>query len=275
MPTFSFLYQMEPLIVSQLFIYPVKSLGGIAVASATVLPKGLAYDRRWMLVDESNRFLTQRNFPQLALFKLAFSDVGNRLLVHFADESVLLPAGDGGDSFRAEIWDDVVEVTEPDSGISQWFSEKLEITCKLVAFPEANKRPVDPGYAVNPADQTSLSDGYPILVIGQSSLDDLNGRLADPIGADRFRPNIVFTGGKPFEEDSWKRFSIAKVPMAGVKPCARCTVPTINQQTGVAGKEPLATLNSYRKVGNKVLFGQNVIPLGQGTICTGDEIVPG
>ncbi len=259
--------------VYRLFIYPVKSLGGIEVTAAEILPKGLAHDRRWMLTDEQNRFLTQRNIPRMALLKLSFCAGGNGFAVQAGGDLVQIPFATDGETFRAQIWNDVVDVTEPDAGVSKWFSETLDMPCKLVAFPEENRRPVDPEYALQPTDQTSLSDGYPILIIGQSSLDDLNSRLTEPVGFDRFRPNIVFTGGSPYEEDGWKRFQIGKVPMAGVKPCARCTVPTIDQQTGIGGKEPLVTLNNYRKSGNKVLFGQNVIPMGPGSIYTGDEIV--
>lgn len=264
---------MHSFLVSQLFIYPVKSLGGIEVTSAFVLPKGLQFDRRWMLVDDKLRFLTQRNVPQMALCKMSLAENGNKISVGIKGESYHLPMNWGGEAFMAEIWDDVVKVTEPDLTLSKWFSDRLGISCKLVAFPEENPRPVDPDFALGTNDQTSLSDGYPILVIGQSSLDELNTRLTDPVGIDRFRPNIVFTGGQPHEEDTWRRFAIGKVAMEGVKPCARCTVTTINQQTGEAGKEPLATLNSYRKMGNKVLFGQNVIPLESGVIRVGDEIL--
>jgi len=266
---------MEPFIVSQLLVYPVKSLGGIAVSSSEVQPKGLAYDRRWMLVDENNRFLTQRVVPEMALMKMAFNASEKQVSVHYKGESAILTSMANGEVLKAVIWDDVVEVTEPDLSISKWFSDRLGIACKLVAFPEENKRHVDPGFALSASDQTSLSDGYPILVIGQSSLDDLNTRLHTPVGFDRFRPNIVFTGGLPFAEDAWNRFSIGKVAMAGVKPCARCVMTTIDQQTGLSGKEPLFTLSSYRKAGNKVLFGQNVIPLEKGTITIGDEIILG
>ena len=273
--TFSFLYSMKPFLVTQLFIYPVKSLGGIEVFSAQVLPKGLAFDRRLMLVDENHRFLTQRYVPKMALCKMSFAEDGRKISVCFNGESFDLPMSGSGEAIKAEIWNDLVEVTEPDTALSKWFSDRLGISCKLVAFPEENPRPVDPDFALTSSDQTSLSDGYPILVIGQSSLEDLNKRLAEPVGIDRFRPNIVFTGGLPHEEDSWSRFAVGKVAMAGVKPCARCVMTTINQQTGEAGKEPLATLNSYRKVATKVLFGQNVIPLEKGIIHVGDEIILG
>lgn len=196
-----------------------------------------------------------------------------QVLVHFGGESVLLPQSIHGETIHATVWNDEVKVVALDANYSEWFSKHIGISCKLVAFPEENPRPVDPDFAINSTDETSLSDGYPVLVIGQSSLDDLNARLPEPVGMDRFRPNIVFTGGLPYEEDMWGRFRIGEVAMAGVKPCARCVMTTIDQQTGVAGKEPLATLSQYRRLGNKVLFGQNVIPLKNGIIHVGDQII--
>lgn len=267
------LCRMHALIVSRLFVYPVKSLGGFEVSSALVLPKGLANDRRWMLVDENHRFLTQREVHRMSLLKTSLDPETGQVWVHSGEESILLPRGIEGETMQTAVWDDRVEVVALGAAYGDWFSRHLGITCTLVAFPEENHRAVDADYAVNASDQTSLSDGYPILVIGQSSLDDLNARLAVPVGIDRFRPNIMFTGGQPFEEDNWRRFTIGQTAMAGVKPCARCIMPTIDQQTGIAGKEPLATLNQYRKVGNKVLFGQNVIPLEKGVIQVGDEII--
>lgn len=263
---------MHSLIVSHLFVYPVKSLGGFGVSSVQVLPKGLANDRRWMLVDENHRFLTQREVHRMSLLKTSMDPETGQVRVHSGEESILFPQSIEGEIMQTAVWDDRVEVVALDAVFGEWFSKHLGIACTLVAFPEDNPRAVDADYAVNASDQTSLSDGYPILVIGQSSLDDLNTRLADPVGVDRFRPNIVFTGGQPFEEDNWRRFAIGQTAMAGVKPCARCIMTTIDQQTGIAGKEPLATLNQYRKVGNKVLFGQNVIPLEKGLIRVGDEI---
>jgi uncharacterized protein YcbX len=264
---------MHSLIVSGLFIYPVKSLGGFEVSAAQVLPKGLANDRRWMLVDENHRFLTQREVHRLSLLITSMDSLTGQVRVRAGDESLLLPQVVIGETLFTSVWNDRVEVVALDAVFDEWFSKHIGISCKLVAFPEENPRPVDPDFAINSTDHTSLSDGYPVLVIGQSSLDDLNARLEDPVPMNRFRPNIVFTGGLPYEEDNWKRFSIGGVAMAGVKPCARCVMTTIDQQTGVAGKEPLATLSQYRKVGNKVLFGQNVIPLEMGMITVGDEII--
>lgn len=264
---------MNALVVSQLFIYPVKSLGGIEVSESRVLPKGLEYDRRWMLIDEYNRFLTQRLLPKMALIKTTLEK--DSIRTHYNGSSLTIPYQPSGDNLVADIWDDAVEVKEVDESISRWFSVVLNRACKLVAFPEENSRYVDPHFSIHADDQTSLSDGYPILIIGQSSLDDLNSRLESPVGMERFRPNILFTGGAPYEEDAWKTFSIGNVHLAGVKPCARCVMTTIDQQTGESGKEPLAILSSYRKTGNKVLFGQNVIPLSKGMIQIGDEVLIG
>ncbi len=261
---------MGTLVVSQLFIYPIKSLGGIEVSNTMVLPKGLQYDRRWMLIAEDNRFLTQRDHPEMAFIKTSFDN--ESILIHYNGSSFTLPYQPKGDDLVADVWDDTVDVKEVDESLSNWFSLVLNRSCKLVAFPEENTRRVDPDYAIQSDNQTSLSDGYPILIIGQSSLDDLNGRLESPVSIDRFRPNIVFTGGTPYEEDEWNIFTIGDGEMVGVKPCARCVITTIDQQTGKQGKEPLATLSSYRKVGNKVLFGQNVIPLNTGLIRVGDKI---
>lgn len=263
---------MAELFVSGIFIYPIKSLGGISLRQSKILPKGLVYDRRWMLIDDQGQFLTQRKFPVMALFKTFFSEDGQHIQLQFENEQMLVPFDTSGNTFKANVWDDEVEVIEVGQSISAWFSRHMGFSCRLVAFPEAKPRPVDPDYAIEANNQTSLSDGYPILIIGQASLDDLNGRLAERVGIERFRPNIVFEGGRPFEEDTWKRFSIGKLAMAGVKLCARCVMTTIDQQTGTVGKEPLATLSTYRKVGNKVLFGQNVIPLQVGLISVGDEI---
>jgi len=261
---------MQALVVSELWIYPVKSLGGIALTQATVLPKGIAFDRRWMLVDADNRFLTQRVHHKMALFRLEFSEGG--FIIKYQDEIIFLPALTQGESIPAVIWNDIVEVMEVSAEHNEWFSRMLGITCKLVSFPERNSRPVERGYSIND-EQVSLADAYPLLILGQNSLNDLNSRMKTPLPMNRFRPNIVFTGGAPFEEDNWHHFSIGDARFAGVKPCARCVVTTIDQQTAEAGKEPLATLAGYRQKNNKVLFGQNLLVTMTGEIKIGDRII--
>jgi uncharacterized protein YcbX len=247
-------------------------MGGIRLNSAKVEGKGLKFDRRWMLVDENNMFITQRKISALSLFKLEMKP--DFFLVRFKNESIELPFSTPQNTkpILSTIWDDQVSTIEVSRNYSQWFSDKLGFKCKLVSFPEDNTRLVDPQYAVN-HDNVSLADGYPILAIGQSSLDDLNQKLESPVPMDRFRPNLVFTGGKPYEEDSWKEFTVGTNKFLGVKPCSRCVLTTIDQLTGEQGKEPLATLATYRKKENKIYFGQNVLSIDHYEIHEGDEII--
>ena len=263
---------MSGLRLTEIWIYPIKSMGGIRLNSAEVVGKGLKFDRRWMLVDEKNTFITQRKISALALFKLEMKP--DFFLVRFKNESIELPfyTQQISQPILATIWDDQVNTVEVSEKCNEWFSEKLGFRCKLVSFPEENTRLVDPIYAIS-QDHVSLADGYPILAIGQSSLDDLNQKLGVPVSMDRFRPNLVFTGGRPYEEDSWKEFTIGMNKFMGVKPCSRCVLTTIDQLTGEQGKEPLATLASYRKRENKIYFGQNVISIDHHEIHEGDEII--
>lgn len=261
---------MNKRIVSDIWIYPIKSLGSVRLASAKVLPKGLAYDRRWMLIDDENKFMTQRVYPQMALFKLSFES-GNFIIRH-SSQLIDLPFRMEDKPISANIWNDNVEVYEVSQRHSDWFSKILEMNCRLVSFPESNPRPVDPDFSIND-DQVGLADAYPLLIIGQASLDDLNRRLKEPLPMNRFRPNIVFTGGEPYEEDNWNHFRIGQNRFAAVKPCSRCVITTVNQDTGEKGTEPLAALAVYRKRDNKVYFGQNLIPLDHTEIADGDKIV--
>jgi len=261
------------LTVSGLFIYPVKSLAGIAVDSAMVTSRGLEHDRRLMLVDENNCFLTQRAYPQMALLQPVLAPDGiyiqhkkNAITPLFIPQQ---PAA--GPKVWVTVWDDVCESISYQPSINQWFSDALGIGCSLVYMPDSSKRLVDKRYAQK-GEITSFSDGYPILAIGQSTLDDLNARLATSIPMNRFRPNIVFTGGEPFLEDRLSEFHINNIVFKGVKPCARCTIPTINQEDISTTKEPLKTLATYRFKDNKILFGQNLLHEGDGMIAIGDTI---
>jgi uncharacterized protein YcbX len=210
---------MQDLKLSEIWIYPVKSLGGIRLNSAKVVEKGLPYDRRWMLTDENGMFLTQRILPRMALFKLSMND--DHLTVRYGANSVHVPLIPKNDHplQNAIIWDDTVLAQEVDPIISAWFSLHLEKACRLLYFPEGNPRPVDAAYKVN-EENVSLADAYPFLIIGESSLAYLNEKLADPIGMDRFRPNFVFSGGNPHDEDNWREFTIGTNRFVGVKPCA-------------------------------------------------------
>jgi uncharacterized protein YcbX len=261
--------------ISQLYIYPIKSLGGIAVNAALVTDRGLENDRRFMLVDENGLFLTQRERPSMALLRTSIQ--APELIVWHKDQpsaGLRLPLVPGSSlpTTTVKVWDDYCEAQFVSDEADRWFSEKLNAPCRLLYMPESTKRMVDPVYAVSD-DITSFSDGYPVLLAGQSSLDDLNGRMIDALPMDRFRPNMVMAGGQPFEEDNLEHFSVNGINFYGVKLCARCVVTTTNQETGVTGKEPLKTLATYRLANNKVYFGQNVLCGGEGVIRLGDEIV--
>lgn len=262
---------MGVLKLTQIWIYPIKSLGGISLTAAKVMGKGLKYDRRWMLVDEDGVFITQRVYPSMALFHQRLDN--GCLTVSHGEDSIVIPLDrhsyDNG--FDVKIWADTVAAFEVSPEHSRWFSDRLGFSCKLVAFPEEKPRRVDPDH-VSKEEHVSLADAYPFLLIGESSLDDLNERLSQPVTIKRFRPNLVFSGGKPYEEDTWKQFSIGTTNFEGIKPCARCVLTTVDPETGIKGSEPLKTLASYRKKDNKIYFGQNVIAHDHSTIRVGDDI---
>jgi len=261
------------LAVSELFIYPVKSLGGFSVTAAKITDRGFEYDRRWMLVDSNNCFLTQRDFPQMALLQVQLSDNGLKVYHKInSNENINISTSITTNDFsRVQIWSDTCKAQFVDPDYDKWFSDMLSMKCRLVYMPDNSIRRVDTRYASN-KELTSFSDGYPFLMIGQSSLDDLNSRMVDPLPINRFRPNIVFTGGLPFQEDKMQHFSINKIQFYGVELCARCVVTTINQDNGFKNKEPLKTLSTYRFKNNKIYFGQNLLHKGEGDIYVGDVI---
>ena len=261
------------LTVSELHIYPIKSLAGIAVSNAKVTSRGLQYDRRLMLADENNCFLTQREYAEMALLQPVIKDEG-LFIQHKKNKlkPLFIPHRPPGNNFvTVTIWDDACEGQLHDEATNNWFSNALGLTCKLVYMPDTSNREVDKRYALN-NEVTSFADGYPMLIIGQSSLDDLNRRLAEPLPMDRFRPNIVFTGGEAFLEDTMHSFTINGIDFSGVKPCARCIMTTIDQQDISKSKEPLKTLATYRFKDNKILFGHNLLHKGDGVINVGDSI---
>lgn len=261
------------LTVSELYIYPVKSLGGIRLNTAAVTNRGLQYDRRLMLVDENNVFLTQREHAAMALLQPAITNDG--FCIHHKKNIIsplFIPHQPSGNEFvSVTVWDDTCKAQLYDIAVNNWFSQLLGLTCKLVYMPDTTNRDVDGRYAFN-KEITSFADGYPMLLIGQSSLDDLNTRLAEPIPMNRFRPNIVFAGGGAFLEDQLQAFTINGIDFSGVKPCARCVMTTIDQDTMSRSKEPLKTLATYRLKNNKILFGQNLLHKGDGVITIGDKI---
>lgn len=262
------------MILSEINIYPVKSLKGISLENGLVEDRGLQFDRRWLLVDENNQFMTQREFPKMALIEVKVN--GESLTVSAKDESLEIPFDAVIEkTASAKIWSSRVKSNVYQEHINQWFSDFLGINCKLVVMPETSKRAVEPYYAVRKyKDIVSFADAYPFLLIGENSLNDLNEKLKTPVPMNRFRPNLVVSGTDAFAEDNWKKIRIGETIFHVVKPCARCVMTTVEQETGVKdGKEPLKTLAKYRTKNGKVLFGQNLIADKAGSfIKVGDMV---
>ena len=264
---------MNQFYLSEINIYPIKSLGGISLDEAKLQERGLQYDRQWMLVDDNHMFITQRKHFELALLQVSVQD--DELTVahkNHPDQKISFKEDDQtGHRMIVTIWDDKAAAYEVSSSVSKWFSSILDMSVKLVKMAPDEKRAVDPKFAS--FDNTvGFADDYPCLIIGQSSLDDLNQKLDQPVPMNRFRPNLVFTGGDPFAEDAFLDFYIGDIKFSAVKPCARCVLTTVNQQTGAKGQEPLRTLAKYRTVNKKVMFGQNLIHKGEGLIRLGQEL---
>ncbi len=267
------MYFHSMLSISHLYVYPVKSLAGILLDQVKLSDRGLEYDRRWILIDDNNRFISQREVTRMALLHTVLC--GSRLIIfekgHSADALELDLNPVNGDRVRVELFKDESEGVVAEERVNSWFSKKLGVNCRLVYMPDAVKRVVDPVYA-HDGEITAFSDGFPLLLIGQASLDDLNNRLDHWLPMNRFRPNIVFTGGAAFEEDTMKEVMVNDISFSAVKPCARCVMTTIDQETGIKGKEPLRTLNKYRQLNNKLYFGQNILYKGEGVLRIGDEL---
>ena len=274
------------MILTEINIYPIKSLRGITLQTAEIEDRGLQNDRRWMLVDENDRFVTQRELPKMALIDVALDEDG--LIVSCADfgsQKVDLAPADAV-SRPVTIFYSTVEAESYDDAVNEWFSDVLGTKLRLVRMPKASRRSVNEKYRVRESDIVSFADGYPFLLIGQASLDDLNERLAEkadegvrvPLPMKRFRPNFVVQGSEPFEEDTWRELRIGVNTFYGAKPCARCVITTVDPATGeMAPKEPLKTIAEYRggtldgKRG--AFFGQNLIAEAEtGRVSVGDRV---
>ena len=258
--------------LSAIYIYPVKSLKGIALPHARIEDYGLQYDRKWMLIDKE--FMSQRNYPEMSLLQVdLLSD--HLHIFHSKNKlsSLRVPLAEdkNAETVNVKIWNDQCQAQLLPQDTNEWFSNVLKVDCRLVYMPDKYRRKVDEKYANN-SESTKFSDGFPYLLIGQSSLDDLNKRLTYPVPVERFRPNLVVSGFEPYAEDNWNIIQIGKSTFKVVKPCARCRVTTIDQKTAKTGKEPLKTLSGYRKRDNKILFGQNLLNLSGTEINQGDKV---
>jgi MOSC domain-containing protein len=258
--------------VASLICYPIKACRGSEVNETAVERMGLEHDRRLMVVTPDGHFLTQRDYPKLALVTPSISSDKLTLSARGANR-LTVPILKSGPAHSVDIWhSEGVQAVDQGDLVAGWFSDWLEADVRLVHFAEGYLRKVNKQYAINEDDHTGFADGYPILLTSEESLADLNARLDTPIPMNRFRPNLVVRGCEPFAEDTWSRISIGEIEMAIVKPCARCVVTTIDKQTLEKSKEPLKTLASYRKEAGGAMFGQNVIPLHEGRLQVGMNV---
>ncbi|MGJ7915979.1 MOSC domain-containing protein [Massilia sp. LXY-6] len=274
--------------LSQLLLYPIKSCAGIAVQKATLLESGLAahgvHDREWMLVTEAGQFLTQREFPRMALIRPRPEDGTLRVCAPgMADLLLPLSWQEDAPTRQVQIWDDVVGAADCGEPAAGWFTEALGTRerVRLVRFHRDVVRPTSVKWTGGVPSHTRFADGYPLLLIGQSSLDDLNlrlraaGRAALPM--DRFRPNLVVAGLEAFEEDYTASLSTGAAEIRPVKPCARCPIPAVDQASGVPGPDPLDILQTYRanpKLDGAVCLGMNcIVSAGAGSrLRVGQEL---
>lgn len=262
---------MSNIILSDIYIYPVKSLTGIRMARWQVTATGFKYDRQWMLIDEERQFLSQRRMPKMALIKTAITEDHLIVSAPGIDDLALELEPQSDEIINSTIWHDQVDTIAVSVNADQWFSRFLGINCRLVYQPETVIRHVNPNFA-KPTDKAALSDGFPFLLISEKSLAALNKAMKLDIPMTRFRPNIVVSGCDSYAEDAWREITIGSIGFRLPKPCSRCSVPTIDPETAKTGKEPLTTLNRLRKWENKVYFGQNALHDGLGVLSIGDKV---
>jgi len=258
--------------VTGLYVYPVKSCAGTALAQAELGPRGIVHDREWMITDANGRFLTQREQPRLALVRPTLID-GTLTLTAPGMPCFELPVTDDGPRREVVVWRDTVVAVDQGQAAADWLAGYLGLPARLVRQPADSVRPIDPAFAPRPTDQVGFADGFPVLLISEESLDDLNARLERPLPMNRFRPNVVVRGwGAPYGEDTWASVCIGAIPFEVVKACARCVTTTTDQATAERGPEPLATLARYRRVPRGVLFGQNLVHAAAGQVRVGDPL---
>lgn len=258
--------------IASLHIYPLKSGRGLSLDRVDLDHFGPRDDRRWMVIDPDGRFVTQREIPTLC--QIGAVPSGNTVTLSAPTlEPLVLPRPEpASPTRRVSIWADETDGIDLGPTAAEWISQALGTSLRLAYIPDHALRRTDPEYDPIGA-RVSFADGFPILVIGEASLDDLNRRLDAPLPMNRFRPNVVVRGSAPFEEDRWRAFSAGGIRFEGLKLCARCPITTTDQDTGARGKEPLRSLAGFRKHTKGVMFGMNVAHRGTGTLRVGDQII--
>ena len=262
---------MSGVFLTSLYVYPIKSVGGIALREARLDSRGIEHDRRWMLVDENGKFMSQRKHPRMALISTRLTS--DSLIAEASEMPKLhLPLQpEGSSDLEVQIWSDVVRAVPVRDGAGEWFSTFLGVPCRLVYMPDETVRRVDQEYATA-GDLVGFADSFPLLLISQASVDDLGKRLGKEVPVNRFRPNLVVEGCEPFDEDGWRGLRIGEVSFRVAKPCSRCSIVMTDQNSGERDREVLAALSGYRQVGRDVLFGQNLAQNATGTLHVGATV---
>lgn len=262
---------MKKKYLSELYIYPVKSCKGMSLRRVNVGPKGPAMDRRWMVVDKDGCFLSQRTLPKMALI---YANLDDHYLFLSAPSlmPLMIPHLPVGTPREVVVWNDTCLAHDMGEDAADWVSEFLGVEARLVFLPEESIRSVSNKYAASESDQLGFADGFPFMLISDSSLHDLNQRVGVNLRMNRFRPNLVISNCDPYEEDLWKKIRIGEIIFHFVKPCSRCIITTINQERAEAGSEPLTTLASFRTEDSGILFGQNLVHEGSGSLEVGSEV---
>jgi len=259
--------------ITEIRLYPIKSCAGISVDSARLEPRGFAWDRRLMLVDEHGRFLTQREHPEMALIRVRRSargwavDAEGKKTLELPEQLVT-----GADQ-PVSIWKDRLALGVAEPRVNEWFTDTLRLSCQLVQMSEQHVRPIKSGRGRS-GDQVSLADGAAVLLTSEASLAALNQRLEKPLEMIRFRPNLVVTADAAFAEDRWRRIRAGAATFDVGWACTRCVVTTIDPDTGEKDPngEPIHTLKRFRRGPEGVMFGQNLVPRHLGKVSVGDTI---
>ena len=261
--------------LASIHIYPLKAARAVDLDESRVEPWGLAGDRRWLLVDEDGRFISQRE--ESALARVVVSCGRGRIHVSAAGRTGLVIAEPpaGAALLKVSVWSSTLLAAAAGPEPDAWFSAYLGRPARLVYLDDPTRRPVDPGFSRD-GDVVSFADGYPLLLTSAGSLGELGGWLAadgePPVPMTRFRPSVVVAGAPPWAEDRWRRVRIGPVPFRVAKPCGRCVVTTTDQVTGERGPQPLKMLGRRRRFGRQLVFGQNLIPDSGGVIRVGDPV---
>lgn len=261
--------------LSAIYIYPVKSCSPRRVPEAEVEARGLHHDRRWMVVDSDGRFITGRQFPGLTRLQARPTGGGLELAAAGLPGHFLPNPAIGGERLTVSVWRSVLEARSARPEDDAWISAFLDRPARWVHMDDEVRRPVATA-AARPGDEVSFADGYPLLLLSEESVEDLNARLLAPVSTLRFRPNLVVRGIRAHEEDGWRLVRIGGVVFHVVGPCKRCVFTTVDPDSGAFDPdgEPLRTLLGYRRTASGVMFGMNLIARGRGRVGEGDEVVP-